>query len=225
MEGAMLKQTAVYATLVSMMMVGASLAQTTETPNDVPMPVPLGAPQQQINQVAGFTYPASGPAEFRRMGARSTEALLTEIVTWLSSNFELPALHDHPRVEFVSTAKLINMRYRGFLAEGPRAIGVNEPAVQVAQQREVVAVYNAATKTIFLGEGWTGTTPAELSVLVHEMVHHLQNLGALKYDCPAAREKPAYLAQNKWLKQFGLDLETEFEVDMFTVVVTSACMD
>ena len=38
------------------------------------------------------------------------------------------------------------------------------------------------------------------------------------------REKPAYLAQDKWLAQFGLSLEKEVEVDMFTVVVSSACI-
>jgi hypothetical protein len=58
---------------------------------------------------------------------------------------------------------------------------------------------------------------------VHEMVHHLQNVGGLKYPCPDAREKPAYLAQDRWLRRFGLDLETAFGIDLFTVLVRSAC--
>ena len=98
-----------------------------------------------------------------------------------------------------------------------------DPAVPAIQQREVVALYDM-TKTIFLPDAWTGTTAAEISVLVHEMVHHLQNLAGLKYDCPAAREKPAYLAQDRWLQQYGLDLDTEFQIDKFTLVVSSACM-
>jgi hypothetical protein len=96
--------------------------------------------------------------------------------------------------------------------------------VPAAHQREVVAIYNDMTKTIFLSDTWTGTTPAELSVLLHEMVHHLQNLAGLTYDCPAAREKPAYLAQDRWLQRHGLDLEKEFEIDKFTLVVSSACL-
>jgi hypothetical protein len=56
------------------------------------------------------------------------------------------------------------------------------------------------------------------------MVHHLQNVGGLKFVCPQAREKLAYLAQDKWLERFGLSLENEFDVDMFTVLITSACM-
>jgi hypothetical protein len=60
---------------------------------------------------------------------------------------------------------------------------------------------------------------------VHEMVHHLQNLAGLKFACAGEREKPAYLAQDKFLRQHGLDLEKEFDVDMFTVVAISACMN
>jgi hypothetical protein len=53
--------------------------------------------------------------------------------------------------------------------------------------REAVAAYDDEMKTIYLPEGWTGATPAERSVLVHPMVHHLQNLGKLKYEW---RRKP-----------------------------------
>jgi hypothetical protein len=91
-------------------------------------------------------------------------------------------------------------------------------------QREVVALYNNNTRTILLPDDWVGTSPADQSVLVHEMVHHLQNLGKLKFDCLQAREKTAYLAQAKWLERFGLSLEKEFDVDMFTVLISSACM-
>ena len=105
-----------------------------------------------------------------------------------------------------------------------REDSMRDPAMQAAQARDVVAVYNDKSRTIFLSDAWTGTTPAELSVLVHEMVHHLQNLAGLTYECPAAREKPAYLAQDQWLKLHGLDLETEFEIDKFTLVVSSACL-
>jgi hypothetical protein len=229
MEDAMLKKVAVYAMLASLAMPGLAMggspfAQAIEKSNDVPILPDIDARQAQTNEVTAFTYPASGPAEFGPRAILSRETLLTAIVTWLSTNFELPALHDHPGVEFVSTTKLTNMRYKGFLSEESREISSNEPTAQAVHQREVVAVYNDTTKTIFLAETWTGTTPAELSVLVHEMVHHLQNLGKLKYECPSAREKPAYLAQNQWLKQFGRDLENEFEIDMFTVVAASACM-
>jgi Domain of unknown function (DUF6647) len=204
----MLMQIVVYATLFTFAMTGLSSAQGVR-PNDVPLLPVVGSSGVQSQPDA----------------TRPTQTLLTEIVTWLSANFDLPAIQDHPSVQFVSPAKLASMRYedKGCLPDRPCETGVYEP-IEAAHQREVVALYEATTRTIFLSDLWTGTTPADQSVLVHEMVHHLQNLGELKFECPRAREKLAYAAQDRWLKQFGKDLETEFEVDMFTIFVSSACM-
>jgi hypothetical protein len=156
---------------------------------------------------------------------RPTDASLTEIVTWLAGKFDLPPIYDHPRVEFASPLQLARMRYSGLLSDRPQVtIGGSDPATPGTYQREVVAIYHDKSKTIFLPDGWNGKTPTEQSILVHEMVHHLQNMAGLKYECPAAREKPAYLAQDAWLQLHGLDLETEFEIDKFTLVANAACM-
>ncbi len=65
--------------------------------------------------------------------------------------------------------------------------------------------------------------PRDVSVLVHEMVHHLQNVGGQKFDCPEAREKTAYEAQERWLAMFGLSLQDELNIDPFTVLVKGMC--
>jgi hypothetical protein len=83
--------------------------------------------------------------------------------------------------------------------------------------------YEHTTRTIHLRTGWTGATPAELSVLVHEMVHHLQNLGGLVYECPHARERPAFIAQPCWLELFGRTLESEFSIDPMTLLLRTTC--
>jgi len=153
-----------------------------------------------------------------------TRALLTEIVTWLSTNFDLPAIHDQPRVEFASPLEIATMRYKGFLPPTWRGDGMREPATLADYGRDVIAIYIDKSRIIFLPEGWTGAGPVELSVLVHEMVHHLQNLAGMKFECPAAREKVAYLAQSQWLKQFGRDLETDFQIDMLSLLVKTSCM-
>jgi hypothetical protein len=154
-----------------------------------------------------------------------TPALLTSIINWLAANYDLPASQDLPRVEFTTPMKLVAMRYKARTPTGWREDAIRDPSVQAAHQREVVAIYNDRTRTIFLAEGWNGAEPVERSVLVHEMVHHLQNLANLKYECSAAREKLAYEAQSDWLKLHGLDLEEEFNLDLFTIFVTSACMN
>jgi hypothetical protein len=43
-------------------------------------------------------------------------------------------------------------------------------------------------KAFFLADDWVGQSAAEQSILVHEMVHHVQNLAKIKCECPMARE-------------------------------------
>ena len=115
------------------------------------------------------------------------------------------------------------MRYKGLLPQNWSEGSIREPAVQAGTEREVVALYNDDTKTVYLPDGWTGHTPAELSVLVHEMVHHFQNIAGIRYECPMGREKLAYLAQSQWLSLSGLTLESEFGIDAMTVLVNTTC--
>lgn len=153
------------------------------------------------------------------------QALLMVIVTWLSVNFDLPAFHDHPRVEVASAAKMAEVRYSRLTALRPDRFaaeaGRSAPP-DVGQ--DVYAIYDDISRTIYLHEGWTGATPAEVSVLVHEMVHHLQNAGGMKFSCPHEREKDAYKAQREWLGLFGRTLEQEFDIDPMTVLVRTNCM-
>jgi hypothetical protein len=136
------------------------------------------------------------------------EALLTAIVLWLSINFPLPANLNHPGIKFVSAAEMITVR-------------TDVSASEISS--DIVALYSNESKTIYLMDGWTGKTPAELSILVHEMVHHLQNVGQLKFACPEEREELAYKAQDSWLHLFGRDLEHDFLMDPFTILVKSKC--
>ena len=183
-------------------------------------------PAQTIENLTGIQMTSvteQSAAKPRTNTSRATQVLLAEIVTWLSTHFDLPAIHDHPTVEFVPAAKLASLRYNGSLPHRWRASSRQGPAAQSPQSFDVVAVYDDKTKTIYLADTWTGANTTEQSVLVHEMVHHLQNLGEMKYECPAAREKPAYIAQDEWLRRYGRDLEQEFEIDNFTVAVKSSC--
>ncbi|MGY8634591.1 hypothetical protein RAD15_19125 [Bradyrhizobium sp. 14AA] len=163
----------------------------------------------------------SPSAPLRADATRTAEGLLDEIVTWLSTNFDLPVIKERPAIAFVSKMKLATMR----AGDGAASQGFTDhEELDRLGQRQVVALYSNKSKTILLPHVWTGTSPADQSILVHEMVHHLQNLGKLTFECPRAREKSAYLAQDKWLGRFGMSLENEFDVDMFTVLISSACM-
>ena len=152
------------------------------------------------------------------------DALLTAIVVWLSTNFGLPMDFEQPHIERVASVEMATLRHRGLWPSRQREAAVisGSTGSDVAA-REVVAVYNDETATIYLASDWQGRTPAELSVLVHEMAHHLQARAGTKYECSAQHEKLAYEAQEKWLDLFGRSLESEFRIDGFALLISTSC--
>jgi hypothetical protein len=162
-----------------------------------------------------------GAADISEIDAR--QALLTEIEKWLVANFDLAPVGGLPRLAFASPAKINSLRYSQLVgAAAGWAIATRDMPVAAAQP-STVAIYMQTENAIYLPDDWTGSTPAEISVLVHEMMHHMQYAGGLTYECPQAREKLAFAAQEKWLGLFGRDLAGEFELDPFTVLVRSTC--
>jgi hypothetical protein len=181
------------------------MAQSLSTP---------GLPSQPAGQRFGTIVPVATVASSKQV----SDALLTSIVTWLSTNFDLKPTTLLPRVGHLSTAAMTQRRFRTFLGADGSPISPSEAGPTT------VAIYDRSEATIYLPLAWTGRTPAELSVLVHEMVHHLQNVAQTKFECPQAREQLAYAAQQRWLGLFGRTLEDEFQIDPFTLLVTTRCM-
>lgn len=131
--------------------------------------------------------------------------LLTAIMLWLTANFELPNTDKHPHIEFVPSEAIAALRH------------------QASPGDDVAAVYVDETRTIYLPQEWTGSTPGELSVLVHEMVHHLQNAGGMKHACLQERESLAYAAQERWLDMYGSSLFDVFGINKMTLLVRTKC--
>ncbi|TIW19708.1 MAG: hypothetical protein E5V65_09895 [Mesorhizobium sp.] len=143
---------------------------------------------------------------------RSLTDLQYAIGDWLAFEFGLPRIPEQASIAFASASRMAGLRFR------------DVPSDQWSNEKSgILAVYDDDARMIYLPEGWTGGTAAELSVLVHEMAHHLQNVGGLKFACSEEREKMAYDAQERWLKLFGGSLEADFELDPFTVLVRTNC--
>jgi hypothetical protein len=153
-----------------------------------------------------------------------TRALMSAVVSWLSTNFDLPENHDYPSIELVSPTTMAAIRYRSVTGGWPQVSASDNNSLPLSGVSELVAVYNDTNRTIYLSEGWTGVTFTDLSILVHEMVHHLQNVGQLKYSCPQAREVVAFAAQERWLSLSGRTLESEFGIDKLTLLVRTNCL-
>jgi hypothetical protein len=148
--------------------------------------------------------------------------VLEAISEWLAKEFDLPPSALTPHIELISSTRMGELRYSKVLALQPGSERENAMAVTDLGQ-EVLALYDNANEFIYLQKGWTGRSSAEMSVLVHELVHHLQNQGKIKHSCPQEREKLAYAAQERWLNHFGTSLEKEFGIDPFTLLVKINC--
>ena len=138
------------------------------------------------------------------------QGLGAAIGAWVAAELGQPLPAELPRIDFAGPERMRALRY------GP-ANGDRHATL------DVVALYDDAARTILLPEGWTGATPAELSVLAHEMVHHLQNVSDRGFACNGEREAEAYAVQGRWLELFGETLEGSFELNPLTLLVLTRC--
>lgn len=141
--------------------------------------------------------------------------LLIAIGDWLSAAYGVPSLSAAPELLFASPRDLIARRY-------PMLLGVD--ATLGSDQPDLVAVYDDRERTIYVSTEWMASDATGMSVLVHEMVHHMQNEAGMRFACPEEREKQAFAAQEEWLAMSGSSLETAFGIDPLTLLVRSSCI-
>jgi Domain of unknown function (DUF6647) len=150
------------------------------------------------------------------------EALLSVIGVWVAANTGFSEPQHLPTLAFIADGRIKQIHQE--LAH--RADGTLEPGSvpESNDSQDVVAFYDARRKTIFLSQSWDARSPADQSVLVHELVHHLQKEAGATYRCPGEQEKPAYAAQADWLALYDLSLESEFGIDALTLLVRTNCL-
>jgi hypothetical protein len=137
------------------------------------------------------------------------EPLINILTLWLSLTLSLPAPGDHPQVRYATPHRLAALRY-GALAGS-------------SQEPQIMGAYDGLSKTIFLRADWDSRSPLDVSVLVHELVHYMQDRASADFECAGAREAQAYAAQQRWLALFGTDLERAFGIDAMTLKMRTAC--
>jgi hypothetical protein len=172
----------------------------------------LAQSDPQLRQ-ATATLAVAAPLSNEVSRARRAEELQREAAIWLHEGLGFPVVATAPRIVFVPAGRMSSLRYRD--TPGGRLLP-SDP--------EIVAVYDDQTRTIYLSNSWTGEQSTGGSILVHETVHHIQNLSGQKFECPEAREEPAFAAQELWLRRFGGSLESDFGLDPFTVLARTLCL-
>jgi hypothetical protein len=172
---------------------------------------------------------AASQATWRAVnGTRETHipgALLDEIISWLAANFDLPVTIERPNIVLVPAGELARLHFHIMLQRQQQGRVPPGPVVgSVPVGRQIAAFYDETTQTIHLPETWHGADPRAVSVLVHEVAHHLQHKAGLKYACGQAREQLAFAAQEKWLAISGMSLESAFRMNRMTVFLRTRCL-
>jgi hypothetical protein len=181
------------------------------------------ATAENLFKIPGTNYYISLNAA-QPLNTADSQPLLAAIADWISKEFTLPVVDRFPEIKLISPSEIGALRYKSPVPPAPHEVG-RDPGLAQPQSsthpltNDTVAVYIDGAEIIYLIDGWTGRTPADLSVLVHEMVHHIQFKLGLKHECLQDREKLAYAAQDRWLHLFGHSLESDFELMAFRYTV------
>ena len=141
-------------------------------------------------------------------------ALLELIAAWVAADLGVPIPAMMPGVAFADQRTM----------ERLRLMSETEPVEEGNREADLVAFYETRGKTIYLPLGWQGRSYAELSVLVHEMVHHFQVLAEERFACPSGREKLPYEVQRRWLEAHGESLEETLGIDPLYLIVATNCL-
>src|SRR5262245_33837163 len=78
-------------------------------------------------------------------------ALMSTVVSWLSTNFDLPENHDYPNIELVSPTTMGTIRYRW-----PQVSPSDNSSLPLSGVSELAAVYTDTNRTIYLTTGANG---------------------------------------------------------------------
>ena len=133
--------------------------------------------------------------------------ILTALMIWLGANTPFDTNHDIPNVLFLTQAQMEELYYVDGADRFPN---------------QLHGLYNTENKTIILPETWDRRKPWDMAVLLHEMVHYLQDVNELEFECTAQMEKDAWPIQQQHLKE---QHDYDWDYDKLWYTVISNCTD
>ncbi len=88
----------------------------------------------------------------------------------------------------------------------------------------VEALYSDRDHSSYLADGWKPDNLRRRSILLHELVHHLQYLNHKKVTCESEYELQAFKLQITWLNEQGIEDPLDFlGIDPLLVLRLGKC--
>ena len=119
--------------------------------------------------------------------------IITALLIWLGANSDFNVDMDIPLVLFLPQAEMEQRYYDGADKHG-----------------DLHAFYDTNTDTIILPDTWDRRRPWDLSVLLHEIIHYVQDQNDIKFDCLQEMEAQSWPLQQKYLLEVH-DIEWQYD--------------
>lgn len=138
--------------------------------------------------------PCESPLNDRKSYVEATKQAHV-LIAWIVAQTHWTS-HETPPIRLISSGE-IQKRYA---AEAPAAFRIE-------------AFYSEKDHTVYLPDSWHPNTLRDRSILLHELVHHLQYLNHVKVTCESEYEFQAFKLQAAWLSEQGV----EYPLDLMAV--------
>ena len=134
--------------------------------------------------------------------------ILTALMIWLGANTTFDTNHDIPNVLFLTQTQMEELYY-------PEGKKDNFP-------NQLHGLYDKESNTIILPDTWDRRDPWDMGVLLHEMIHYLQDVNKHEFQCTAEMERDAWPIQQKYLQE---QHDYVWDYDGLWYMVISTCAD
>lgn len=133
--------------------------------------------------------------------------IITALLIWLGANSDFNVNMDIPVVMFLPQDQM-ELQYFG--------------ESHTDDHSELYAFYDTQKNIIVLPDTWDRRDPWDLSVLLHEMIHYVQDQNETEFNCTAEMEKDSWPLQQKYLLEIH---DFEWDYDKLWYLMVSSCSD
>ena len=144
--------------------------------------------------------------------------LMMSLMVWISTATGW-AIPEPPMVKYIDNGKEF------FLLSNDCDVKPDQQVcIDYDDNSNILGLYNHNTKTIYLSKDFWKASTKDQSILLHELVHHMQyskDFNHYTMLCKGLIEKEAYDLQEKWLEERGLTLGDTIDIGpLFRHVLT-----
>ena len=133
--------------------------------------------------------------------------LITLLLMWIGQSTMYDVDIDHPNVIMMPPTELNEQYNKSTLAKTNHI-------------EELWAYYNTKNQTIYLRADFRQYDPWHKSILLHELLHHVQYHNKVLYQCINQMEEEAWPLQKKYLKEFH---NIDWHYDELWYLMISTC--